>query len=123
MNGRASLSPRLNAVVALNATTRVTAATGLYTQSPGYEKLLQADHFTDLTAAGRLDLRPERAVHALVGIDRDFAPGLLGRVEVYYKGFSDLIVGRLETERGAARRAWHATRFRRRCSRRFPPPP
>jgi hypothetical protein len=98
LNGRASLSPRLNAVVALNATTRVTAATGLYTQSPGYEKLLQADHFTDLTAAGRLDLRPERAVHALAGIDRDIAPGLLGRVEVYYKGFSDLIVGRLETE-------------------------
>ena len=98
LNGRASLSPRLNAVVALNAATRVTAATGLYTQSPGYEKLLQADHFTDLTAAGRLDLRPERATHVIVGVDRDFAPGLLGRVEVYYKGFSDLIVGRLETE-------------------------
>ncbi len=90
LNGRASLSPRLNAVVALNPSTRVTAATGLYTQSPGYEKLLQADHFTDLTAAGRLDLRPERATHVLVGLDRDFAPGVLGRVEMYYKGFSDL---------------------------------
>ena len=85
-------------MVALNAATRLTAATGLYTQSPGYEKLLQADHFTDLTAAGRLDLRPERATHVIVGVDRDIAPGLLGRVEVYYKGFSDLIVGRLETE-------------------------
>ena len=84
--------------MALNAATRLTAATGLYTQSPGYEKLLQADHFTDLTAAGRLDLRPERATHVLVGIDRDVAPGLLGRVELYYKSFSDLIVGRLETE-------------------------
>ncbi len=98
VNGRASLSPRLNAVVGLNAATRLTAAAGLYTQSPGYEKLLQADHFTDLTAAGRLDLRPERATHVLVGVDRDIAPGLLGRAEVYYKGFSDLIVGRLETE-------------------------
>ena len=98
LNGRASLSPRLRAVVALNATTRLTAATGLYTQSPGYEKLLQADHFTDLTAAGRLDLRPERATHAIAGLDRDVAPGVLGRVEVYYKGFHDLIVGRLETE-------------------------
>ena len=98
LNGRASLSPRLNAVVALNPATRVTAATGLYTQSPGYEKLLQADHFTDLTAAGRLDLRPERSTHVIVGLDRDVAPGLLGRVEMYYKGFSDLIVGRLETE-------------------------
>jgi hypothetical protein len=98
LNGRASLSPRLSAVVALNASTRLTAATGLYTQSPGYEKLLEADHFTDLAAAGRLDLRPERATHVLAGIDRDIAPGLLGRVEVYYKRFSDLIVGRLETE-------------------------
>jgi hypothetical protein len=98
LNGRASVSPRLNAVVMLNAATRLTAATGRYTQSPGYEKLLQADHFTDLTAAGRLELRPERATHALVGVDRDIAPGLLGRVEVYYKGFSDLIAGRLETE-------------------------
>lgn len=98
LNGRASLSPRLSTVVALNAATRLTAATGLYTQSPGYEKLLQADHFTDLTAAGRLDLRPERAAHVLVGVDRDLAPGLLGRVEWYYKDFSDLIVGRLETE-------------------------
>src|SRR6185295_16831668 len=56
------------------------------------------DHFTDLTAAGRLDLGSERATHVLVGVDRDIAPGLLGRVELYYKGFSDLIVGRLETE-------------------------
>jgi hypothetical protein len=98
LNGRASLSPRLSAVVALNTATRLTAATGLYTQSPGYEKLLQADHFTDLTAAGRLDLRPERATHLLVGVDRDVAPGLLARVEVYYKSFNDLIIGRLETE-------------------------
>ena len=98
LNGRASVLPRLSGVVALNAATRLTAATGLYTQSPGYEKLLQADHFTDLTASGRLDLRPERSTHAVVGVDRDVAPNLLGRVEVYYKGFSDLIVGRLETE-------------------------
>jgi hypothetical protein len=98
LNGRASVSPRLNGVVALNAATRLTAATGLYTQSPGYEKLLQADHFTDLTAAGRLDLRPERAIHSIVGVDRDIAAGVLGRVEVYYKHFADLIVGRLETE-------------------------
>jgi hypothetical protein len=98
LNGRASLSPRLSGVVALNAATRLTGAAGLYTQSPGYEKLLQADHFTDLTASGRLDLRPERATHAIVGLDRDIAPGVLGRVEGYYKRFTDLIVGRLETE-------------------------
>ena len=98
LNGRATVSPRLSAAIALNPATRLTAATGLYTQSPGYEKLLQADHFTDLTAAGRLDLRPERSTHVIAGVERDLAHGLLARVETYYKGFSDLIVGRLETE-------------------------
>src|SRR6185503_7550045 len=39
LNGRGSLSPRLSAMIALNPATRLTAATGLYTQSPGYEKL------------------------------------------------------------------------------------
>ena len=97
LNRRASLSPRLSAVIALNAATRLTAATGLYTQSPGYEKLLQADHFTDLTAAGRLDLRPERATHSSLASIGTY-PRPAGRVELYYKSFSDLIVGRLETE-------------------------
>ena len=92
---------------ALNPATRLTAATGLYTQSPGYEKLLQGDHFTDLTAAGRLDLRSERATHVIAGVERDFAHGLLGRVEMYYKGFSDLIVGRLETEDERVARVAH----------------
>jgi hypothetical protein len=34
----------------------------------------------------------------VVGLDRDIGPGGLGRVEVYYKRFTDLIVGQLETE-------------------------
>ena len=94
---RASVSPRLSAVIALNSATRLTAAGGLFTQSPGYEKVLQADHFTDLTDSDRLDLRPERATHMIVGLDRDLG-GLQARAEAYYKGFDDLIAGRIETE-------------------------
>jgi hypothetical protein len=75
----------------------LTAAGGLFTQSPGYEKVLQADHFTDLTGSDPTDLRPERATHVIVGVDRDLG-GMQARVETYYKGFSDLIAGRLETE-------------------------
>jgi hypothetical protein len=97
LTGHASVSPRLSAVMALNSATRLTAAGGLFTQSPGYEKLLQADHFTDLTGSERLDLRPERATHMIVGLDRDLG-GLQARAETYYKGFRDLIVGRIETE-------------------------
>jgi hypothetical protein len=83
--------------MALNSATRLTAASGLFTQSPGYEKLLEGDHFVDLTASERLDLVPERAAHMIVGLDRDLG-GLQARVETYYKGFSNLIAGRLETE-------------------------
>jgi outer membrane receptor protein involved in Fe transport len=36
-------------------------------------------------------------VHAVVGLERDFGPALTARVEGYWKGFDDLIVGRLET--------------------------
>jgi hypothetical protein len=93
----ASVSPRLSAVMALNRATRLTAAGGLFTQSPGYEKLLQADHFTDFTGSEPLDLRPERATHLIVGLDRDLG-GLQARAETYYKGFHDLIAGRVETE-------------------------
>jgi outer membrane receptor for ferrienterochelin and colicin len=93
----ASISPRLSAVMAINGATRLTAAGGLFTQSPGYEKVLQADHFTDLTGSDPTDLRPERATHVIVGVDRDLG-GMQARVETYYKGFSDLIAGRLETE-------------------------
>ena len=97
LTGDATVSPRLSAVMALNSATRLTAAGGLFTQGPGYEKLLEADHFADLTQSERLDLRPERASHLIVGVDRDIG-GLQARVETYYKGFSDLIAGRVETE-------------------------
>ena len=39
-----------------------------------------------------------RAFHAVLGLERDLAPGVNARVEGYYKRLSDLIVGRLETE-------------------------
>jgi outer membrane receptor protein involved in Fe transport len=37
-------------------------------------------------------------VHVVLGLERDFARGLSAKVEGYWKGLSDLIVGRLETE-------------------------
>lgn len=98
VNGRATLSPRLAVGVALDDSTRLRAAGGVYTQSPGYEKLHQADYFIDLTAAGRLDLASERAVHAVVGLERQLPGGFTARIEAYYKRLDDLLIGRLETE-------------------------
>jgi hypothetical protein len=97
LTGDASVSPRLSAVLAINSATRLTAAGGFFTQSPGYEKLLHADHFTDFTRSAPSDLRPERGTHLIVGLDRGLG-SVQARVETYYKGFRDLIAGRLETE-------------------------
>jgi hypothetical protein len=88
-----TLSPRLGATYALGTFTRLRAALGLYTQSPGYEKLVQSDYVVD-----QVDLRFERARHAILGLEHDLAPGVTARVEVYHKRFRDLILGRLETE-------------------------
>jgi TonB dependent receptor-like, beta-barrel len=97
VNRRATLSPRLAATFRLDEATRLRAGGGLYTQSPGYEKLIQSDYFVDLSGELGRSLEYERAVHAVVGLERDFGPGFTARVEGYWKGFDDLIVGRLET--------------------------
>ena len=96
INKKAIVSPRLAAVVELNQRTRLRGAIGLHSQSPGYEKLFQADYFVDLTQA--TDLHSERSTHFILGVERDLAAGLTARLEGFLKDFSDLIVGRLETE-------------------------
>jgi TonB-dependent receptor-like protein/carboxypeptidase family protein len=98
VNRRATLAPRLAASLRLDAATRLRAAGGLFTQSPGYEKLIQSDYLIDLSGGRPLDLDSERAVHAILGLERDLVPGALLRVEAYWKRFSRLIVGGLETE-------------------------
>ena len=97
VNGAATISPRLAATVALGRAGRLRAAGGLYTQSPGYEKLIQSDYFLDLSPEFVSGLQHERATHVVVGYERDLGRGVLARVEGYYKAFDDLIVGRLET--------------------------
>lgn len=96
-NRKTTLSPRLFLTWAMNDVTRLRIGTGLFTQSPGYEKLLQADYFVDLSA-GRVDLDHERSTHAIVALERDMGSGLLARVEGYWKSFDGLVSGRLETE-------------------------
>jgi outer membrane receptor protein involved in Fe transport len=98
VNRLASLSPRLAASLRLGQATRLRAAGGLFTQSPGYEKLVQSDYFVDLSGDLGRSLRYERAAHVVVGLERDLAPGLSARVEGYWKDLSELVVGRLETE-------------------------
>ena len=98
VNGGVTLSPRVAASYALGGGARVRAAVGLYTQSPGYEKLVQSDYFIDLSAARELGLLHEKATHVVVGVEQDLGADLTARVEGYYKRFDDLLLGRLETD-------------------------
>lgn len=99
-----SVSPRLAMVTDLTDRTRLRLAGGLFTQSPGYEKLLQSDYFLDLSDSNDLSLRSERAWHALAGLERRVGSGVTLRMEGYYRDLSRLVVGRLETPEEVAAR-------------------
>jgi hypothetical protein len=90
-------SPRLGIRVDVTPRTRLRGAIGRYTQSPGYEKLLQSNYFVDLTSADSGQVKSERALHAIAAIERSLTASVTGRIEVYVKTFDRLIVGRLET--------------------------
>ena len=92
------LSPRVSASLGLGASTRLRAAVGRYTQSPGYEKLAQSDYVLDFTNDAVATLRSERSWHASAGVERDLGRGVALRVEGYRKRFTDLLIGRLEPE-------------------------
>lgn len=94
------VEPRLSVLLRGSDTWRWRAAYGSHSQSPGIEKLLQSDYFLDLSALG---LRNERSRHGTLGFEKDFESVSL-KAEAYYKNFSDLIVGALETDAELAAR-------------------
>ncbi len=97
VNRETTVSPRLSATISLSSNTRLRAAAGIHRQSPGYEKLFLADYFVDFSGGEVLALRSERAVHLVLGLERDSGSGHSLRVEAYRRQLSDLLVGRLET--------------------------
>ncbi len=100
ITGETTVSPRLQSTLALGRT-RIRLAAGRYDQSPGYEKLFLADRFVDLSHGALF--RGERAAHFIAALERDLGGGASATAEAYHKRFSDLLVGRRETE--AERRA------------------
>lgn len=104
LNGGRTISPRLAVGWDFGNGLRARAAGGLYTQSPGYEKLIQSDYFLDLSRLKEDGLRYERALHAVVGLEKTLGTGIRLRVEGYRKRFEDLLVGRLETDSERAAR-------------------
>lgn len=98
LNGDRTLSPRLAAVFRLSDRERLRFGGGLYTQSPGYEKLLQSDTFIDLTDMRRLGVGHQRSWHAILGYRREMGGGMSLEAEAWLKSFDDLVVGALESE-------------------------
>ena len=98
LTGETLLSPRLSATIAASDTTRVIGAAGLYTQSPGYEKLAQSDYVLDFTSPEVRALKSERAWQTALSIERQLPAGLSVKVEGFYKRFTDVLIGRLEPE-------------------------
>jgi len=88
----AVISPRLSISYAWDPITTLRASTGLYYQSPGYEKIFDQNRFFDFKEENLAGLKPERALHAVLGIERWLDEGWLMKTEVYYKSFADLIV-------------------------------
>jgi hypothetical protein len=97
LNADTRLSPRVTATYGLSDRTLLRAAVGRYTQSPGYEKLVQSDYVLDLTGPAATRLRSEAAMQASLGLEHTVAGATL-RAEGYYRRSTHMLVGRLETE-------------------------
>jgi len=94
------VEPRVSVLMRGSETSRLRAAFGSHSQSPGIEKLLQSDYFLDFSGLG---LRNEASRHFTLGVEKDL-PGLSLKAEAYYKSFDDLILGALETDADYAAR-------------------
>jgi hypothetical protein len=97
-SGAAVLGPRFLATWRAADHTRLRLALGFHAQSVGYEKLIQADYFVDLTDPRSVPLHHERSRQVVLGLERDLGPAFTARVELFHKRFDRLVVGRLESE-------------------------
>lgn len=86
------LSPRISLSYALNDITTLRTVWGQYYQSPGYEKLRDANILFDLNRQYTADLQAERATHYVVSLERWINEEWRGRIETYYKRFNNLII-------------------------------
>ncbi|MEO8358873.1 MAG: TonB-dependent receptor [Vicinamibacteria bacterium] len=94
MTRNLEVEPRASLLWRTSDLSRWRAAYGSHSQSPGIEKLLQADYFLDLSGLG---LHNEHSHHTTLSFERDVHSVSL-KAEAYYKNFSDLILGALETD-------------------------
>jgi hypothetical protein len=86
------ISPRVSLSYAIDDLTTLRVATGLYRQSPGYEKFFDQNVLFDLDKRYTKDLEAEQSIHYVIGIERWIDDQWNFRVESYYKKFDKLII-------------------------------
>ncbi|MBL1212106.1 MAG: TonB-dependent receptor [Ignavibacteriae bacterium] len=89
------LAPRLSISYALNNLTTIRAGWGIYYQSPGYEKLRDANVLYDLDQRITSKLDAERAVHYVLSFERWLSSEWKAKIEGYFKKFDNLIVQKI----------------------------
>lgn len=93
INGENHFSPRVNVGFEIDAATRLSAAYGVYRQSPGYEKLLDGGQVFDVLQFTNLEgLRAATARHYVLNLNRDFGEAVGLRLSGYLKQYEDLVV-------------------------------
>ncbi|MFQ5626458.1 MAG: SpoIIE family protein phosphatase, partial [Methyloligellaceae bacterium] len=86
-------SPRLSLLVKPRPQTSIRLSSGIYRQSPGYEKLLDGGRIFDLLQFSSLnDLIAENGVHFIAGLSEKISDHWNFSIEAYYKKLDDLVV-------------------------------
>jgi hypothetical protein len=83
-NHHTVIDPRLSLMYRLSENFLVKCAGGQYSQTPQYDEFLEP--------WGTRGLKPERSVHAVLGMEQRIAEGLSLDVQAYRKTFKDLVV-------------------------------
>jgi hypothetical protein len=83
-NKQTLFDPRLGLKYQLTKDTLLKAATGLYSQMPLYDECVEP--------YGTEGLKPEKAIHGVLGVEHQFTPGFSLDVQTYYKSFDDMVV-------------------------------
>ncbi|MBN1295658.1 TonB-dependent receptor [bacterium] len=91
LSGMSEWSPRTSFRWTPSDRWAVRAAWGYYYQFPSYEALQGDGYFLDLRGIKDRGLRPEKAVHTVVGMEYEHPHGWSLECDLYYKNLDDLI--------------------------------
>lgn len=86
------IAPRVSFSYLIDDLTTIRTAWGMYYQSPGYEKLRDANQFLNFDKEFTNDLEAERSTHYVLSLERWLTSEWKVKLEGYYKNFSDLII-------------------------------